>query len=242
MKANFETGLKICSKYQKELSLDNFCKSKSNTDGYNYCCKTCHRDYCKVHSKTEARKESDRKFYQRKKGVLQEQRLKDKEKKALYDKRHYGENRDRLLLNSKENYKKPEVKKQRYKRFKQRKIEDINFRLTFQLRLSILHRMEKCCGTFELLGCTIEEFKTHIESQFTEGMTWKNHGRKGWHLDHIIPCAYFDQTVLEQQKICWNWRNFQPLWSMDNHKKAASVPENVEQLVEQLKKEIYDNN
>ena len=28
----------------------------------------------------------------------------------------------------------------------------------------------------EYLGCDIDTFKAHIESQFKEGMTWESHG------------------------------------------------------------------
>jgi hypothetical protein len=40
---------------------------------------------------------------------------------------------------------------------------------------------------YEYIGCTIEELKLHLEKQFTDGMTWENHGL--WHIDHIIPLS-----------------------------------------------------
>ena len=55
----------------------------------------------------------------------------------------------------------------------------------------------------------------------------------------IIPCAYFDLTKEENQRICFNYRNLQPLWARDNYKKSDEVPDNVEELVEFLKQEIY---
>jgi len=47
----------------------------------------------------------------------------------------------------------------------------------------------------EYVGCTIEEFKAHIEAQFKEGMSWDNHGK--WHIDHIIPLKYNNPTIEE---------------------------------------------
>jgi len=38
----------------------------------------------------------------------------------------------------------------------------------------------------EGVGCTMMEFKDHVESLFTEGMDWTNWTCNGWHLDHIL--------------------------------------------------------
>jgi hypothetical protein len=70
--------------------------------------------------------------------------------------------------------------------------------------------------TKELLGCTIEEARKHLEKQFKDGMTWDNHGIKGWHIDHIKPCASFDLSDPKQQKHCFHYTNLQPLWWYDN--------------------------
>jgi hypothetical protein len=43
------------------------------------------------------------------------------------------------------------------------------------------------------LGYTPDELKTHLESLFTEGMTWGNYG--DWHIDHIKPVSRFDKTT-----------------------------------------------
>jgi hypothetical protein len=83
---------------------------------------------------------------------------------------------------------------------------------------------EKAYKSMELLGCTIQELRDHLESQFTEGMTWDNMGRGGWHIDHIIPCAFFDLTKPSHQKVCFNWQNLQPLWESDNCAKGDKIP------------------
>jgi len=83
---------------------------------------------------------------------------------------------------------------------------------------------EKAYKSTELLGCTIEHVRDHLESQFTEGMTWDNMGRGGWHIDHIIPCAFFDLTKPSHQKVCFNWQNLQPLWESDNCAKGDKIP------------------
>jgi len=79
----------------------------------------------------------------------------------------------------------------------------------------------KACKTTSLIGCTVEQLRQHLEAQFTEGMSWDNYGRDGWHIDHIRPCAGFDLTDPEQQQQCFHYTNLQPLWAADNIRKGA---------------------
>jgi hypothetical protein len=81
----------------------------------------------------------------------------------------------------------------------------------------------KTSRTLTLLGCSVEELRNHLESQFTEGMTWETYGFWGWHMDHIIPCAYYDLTKEEEQKECFHYKNLQPLWREDNMKKGDKI-------------------
>ena len=81
----------------------------------------------------------------------------------------------------------------------------------------------KCGNTVNILGCSLKDFKFHIEQQFKPGMTWKNHRSNGWHLDHIIPCASFDLKDPLQQKKCFHYTNIQPLWWFENLKKSNNI-------------------
>lgn len=69
------------------------------------------------------------------------------------------------------------------------------------------------------LEFTIDELRHHLESKFQEGMTWANYGK--WHVDHIQPCAAFDQSVPDQFKKCWSLENLQPLWASENVRKGG---------------------
>ena len=73
---------------------------------------------------------------------------------------------------------------------------------------------------FQLLGCTVQEFKRKLEDQFQSGMNWNNYGK--WHIDHIRPIAMFDLTDFEQQRQCFHFSNFQPLWAKDNLRKRKT--------------------
>lgn len=115
------------------------------------------------------------------------------------------------------------------KRVMQRYYNDLNFRLTKILRARVrvaIKNGRKSAKTMSLLGCSIEEVKSHLESQFKEGMTWDNHGE--WHIDHIIPCASFDLTDPEQQKKCFHYTNLQPLWATENMSKGAKLEYQIE--------------
>jgi len=92
-------------------------------------------------------------------------------------------------------------------------------KLNQRTRVKAILKSEKVVKTHELLGCSFEELKNHIELLFVDGMNWENMGE--WHIDHIIPLAAFDLTKLENQKIAFNYKNLQPLWAIDNLKKGA---------------------
>jgi len=64
-------------------------------------------------------------------------------------------------------------------------------------------------NTIELLGYSALDLKEHIESLFTDGMTWDNYGE--WHIDHIKPVSSFDKDT--PQSIVNALSNLQPLWA-----------------------------
>lgn len=72
---------------------------------------------------------------------------------------------------------------------------------------------------FSRLGYSAEELVAHLERLFCGGMSWANYGK--WHIDHVKPCASFDQADPDQFKACWALSNLQPLWASDNIRKGA---------------------
>jgi len=72
---------------------------------------------------------------------------------------------------------------------------------------------KKCNSSSKLLGCSIDFYRGYIESKFTKGMTFENHGNNGWHFDHIKPCKSFDMQDPAQQYLCFHYTNIQPLWA-----------------------------
>jgi len=70
--------------------------------------------------------------------------------------------------------------------------------------------------TYEILGYSAEQLKEHLETLFTDGMSWENWGE--WHIDHKIPVSKFEKDT--DPKIVNSLSNLQPLWASDNIKKS----------------------
>ena len=87
---------------------------------------------------------------------------------------------------------------------------------------SVLKGVKKSKPTLTMLGCTLEQFRQHMQAQFKRGMAWNNMGSH-WHIDHIIPCSAFDLSKPEQQAICFHYTNMQPLEAFRNRKKHAKI-------------------
>ena len=147
--------------------------------------------------------------------------LKNKEKAKADRKAYYQKNKEKCLAGTRA-YREKNLDRVRAVDLagkKRRRKTDPAFKILCLLRRRVLYAIkgtDKSAPTMELLGCTAEHAKQHLENQFTEGMTWNNHGFHGWHVDHIMPCASFDMTDPEQQKECFHYTNLQPLWAKDN--------------------------
>jgi hypothetical protein len=96
------------------------------------------------------------------------------------------------------------------------------FSNSFRSRISHALKGNKRDGRVEeLLGCSVPEGRKHIESTWEPGMSWSNHSLRGWHIDHIRPCASFDFSRKEDQSACFSYKNLQALWAKENLKKGA---------------------
>ena len=107
-----------------------------------------------------------------------------------------------------------------------KRMSNNNLRVLNSLRHSLWHSLKnsnnvKTQRVLELIGCSIEELVAYIESLWVEGMSWENYSLKGWHIDHIRPCASFDFSDIEQQKQCFRFSNLRPIWSKDNVSKTS---------------------
>ena len=96
----------------------------------------------------------------------------------------------------------------------------ISKRLRHRIFLA-LKGSQKSSTTMELLGCSKTQLVDFLKSKLVNGMTWEKVMSGDIHIDHIKPCASFDLSQPDQQKICFHYTNLQPLWAKDNLEKGA---------------------
>lgn len=113
-------------------------------------------------------------------------------------------------------------------RYKERKLNDPVYKMVENLRVLICQSFKrgkriytKKNKTETILGCTFNEFIDHILSKCPEGVTLKDFGQFGYHIDHIIPLS---SAQTEEDVIKLNhYTNLQPLWWRDNIIKSNKI-------------------
>ena len=192
---------KTCTKCKIEQSIDCFNRDSSRRWGRHPWCKNCSKKLRKSYF-------DDR-----------------KEKKKEYDQIYYSDpdNRERRRRKSEEWYKKNKDKVNAYTL--ERSKTDLNFKLKGVLRkriVKIVRGHTKGGSAVEDLGCSIEEFRSYMESLFLSGMTWENYGdgASKWQIDHKDPLCSFDLTDREQFLKACHYTNLQPIWYSDHLTKS----------------------
>jgi hypothetical protein len=166
---------------------------------------------------------------------------KNKEKISMYQKEYRELNKDKIREKRKEYFKeyrilnKDKIEKRRKlnsKRYnkvgrestltrrKKDPVLDLRYKISKLICISLKNGgYTKRSKTYQILGCSYEEFKTYIQSKFSENMSWENHGE--WHLYHKIPAssAKDEDTLIRLN----HYSNFQPLWAKDNIRKGNKL-------------------
>ena len=180
-------------------------------------CRTCGK-LAELNSKNECKeccKKRNREYY-----------LKHRESRIKASQENYQQNKKERLEYAAQYRKdnKDSISKKYAQYMHKRRKSDPLFKLTTTCRTRIFQALQrrsykktKC--SLELVGCSWLELQQHLESQFTEGMSWDNYGE--WHVDHIIPLcsAATEEEMLE----LFHYTNLQPLWAADNLKKQGKL-------------------
>jgi len=173
------------------------------------------------------------------KEYLKQYTEKNKEKKRDYDKeyneknkemraKHYAENKDEVNRISREWYEKNKEYRKEYKKKYTNNLRSTDPLVKLKHNISCLLRQSlkkkgysKKSRTYDILCCSFEELKLHLENQFESWMNWDNYGKYqkdtfnfGWDIDHIIPVS---SALNEEDIIMLNhYINLQPLCSKFN--------------------------
>jgi hypothetical protein len=214
-------GTKICSKCKEEKELCLFGVDKKRKDGLKVRCNDCRKIESLEYRKRNPgkRKETIKKYYENNKEKIKEK-----------DKIRFLENPEKFRAIKLKSYHKNKTKDEQIERRrvyrKHKRKTDVKYRLANVVRRRIIHyirinNITKKNKTFDIVGCTPQFLKEHLESQFKDGMSWDNYGFYGWHIDHIIPLSSA-KTEEELYGLC-HYTNLQPLWAKDNLSKGSKV-------------------
>jgi len=220
--------MKKCTRCNEDKGLDDFYRLKN--DKFSSRCKMCVAEAAKISSsKPEAKKKLKKrcaKWYRENKDRVKAKYEKNKDVISERNKKRRRENPEEYKRRGKIKFQNRDKEKMN-ERIRKKYNNDPLVRLSRVVRRGISRvadavKQQKELRSLEYLGCSLEEFKTHIESLWLDGMTWENHGIDGWHIDHKIPLDYFVKNEDDPWKAN-HYTNLQPLWAEENIRKGNSI-------------------
>ena len=206
---------KICSLCKETKSLDSFGKNKLQEDGLHYYCKSCVKNIRNAH------KESNPEYY---KHYRENNKERIRGYHEVYRKKHSVENdpdeiskvddaKEKKRQQQREKSKDPEYIAARRCYFRNKYQTDMQFKLKKQFE-SKLNRLftdnDVTESSKELIGLTIPEFRSYLETKFLPGMSFENYGTE-WQFQRVVPFCDFNLTDPEQAKQCNHYTNIRPL-------------------------------
>lgn len=202
-------------------------------------CTTCYLEHIKKFKEYKHQHYlKNKEKYNKKSKLYREQHKEDMKE---YFKKHREQNKEKISAKKREHYQKNK------KIINQKALEivkkDPKKRILKSLRnriIKVLRGTSKSDSTLKLLGCSVEDFKFHLEKQFYSDISWDNYGLR-WHIDHIIPCAAYDLSIEEDQRKCFHYTNMRPLLAEENLSKNDKVIPELVRLVEDLQNETIHN-
>lgn len=222
--------MKICNKCKNHKDFKEFGKNSSSKDGYSYYCKLCKsntdKEYYSNNSLSVKNRVSDYRAKNEEKVKQQKKKEYEKNKDKYLERstKYYRQNKELILANNKRKRKETsfEFYRKRYAKTKLNKRLDPGLKAIMNIRQRVSYFIKGKSKRFsKKLGCNLQQFKDHIESQFKPGMTWENYGQQ-WELDHKIPLALAWKQGEEQFKLACLYTNLQPLWINDHKLKTKN--------------------
>jgi hypothetical protein len=228
-------NFKICPRCGKTKPIGEFNKRTRSKDHLTSACREClyienkkyresHREQAKERTRAWNKENPERKKLMLRDWYLRHQE-EAKENQRLWRKKHTEEHKASVMIWRKEH---PEETK-RYSMITQKnRRSTIKGKLNDNIKQYINHSLRGAKNGRhweDLVGFSLEELKHHLEKQFQPEMNWGNYGKKGWHIDHIIPISAFNFSKPEHIdfKRAWALTNLQPLWAKDNLSKGIKL-------------------
>ena len=223
---------KTCTSCGEPKPLDEFNRAKKGKFGREATCRECKRQYYR--DNCEHTKKRIRKYKEDNKEQIKHKnkQYRDSDRGQSLSKKYRQEHREELLEYHKE-YRKNNLEYFRCKarEYHSRRMKtDSNYRIELRIRNRIrqaLKNNSKTSSSMNLLGCTIQEFKNHLQQTAINNgyvdFDIETYSSDNYHIDHIIPCASFDLSDPEQQKECFHYTNQQILTSTINLSKGCKV-------------------
>ena len=183
-------------------------------------CKVCDKEFQAENKRTKMCPTCS---HQKKLDRCKEYKKKNKENVSEYNKIYKEEHKEEVDLYNRvyniENRK--EIQERQTITHRERFKNDPEFKLSKTTRTSFTEfvksgRNNDSIG--DLVGCSSNAIRKWLEYNFTEEMTWENHGTY-WHIDHVILCSMFNMLDYDERKTCFNWQNTRPLNALKNLKR-----------------------
>lgn len=211
---------KKCSKCKIEKTLDNFHKGKNGKFGVKSSCKICIGEYGKKYNI-----ENNQKIKEKQKAFRDKNKKKSKqryqEKKPQYS-NYYQNNKEKIRKYQKEYSHRTRKERNNYAKIRSKTLPHVKVRKMMGGMINNMYfyaKEGKIGKTLDLLGYTVERFKTRIEYQFTDKMNWSNYGSY-WEIDHIKPIDRFIKQGETRAHIINALSNLRPLSVSENRSKG----------------------
>jgi len=182
--------LKKCPKCSIEKKLNEFCKDKNRRDKLNVYCRSCNKEMCKEYRIQNIDKIKE--YYYNNKDKLKKY---NKEHRVAYSHKYYQKNKEKINKYNMTYYYNNLDKSRKFRRsWYANNKSNVSIKRKEKLRNNPMIGLSVSISSAiwrslkgnkngmhweDIVGYTLQDLISHLESQFTKGMTWNNHKHDG---------------------------------------------------------------
>lgn len=199
---------KKCSKCQITKTYSEFHKQKTRKDGFRSHCKLCVKEESLNYytdNKNNILKNKKQYYIENDENIKTKRKIyvslnTEKTKNSTYKSYHKNKDKYKPIQKKYRDNNKNKIRETQNKIAKSKYSSDPTYKLKSRVKNMIYYGLKSVSSiknnrTHEILGCTYEELKKHLESKFLDWMNWSNHGKYngqlnyGWDIDHKVPIS-----------------------------------------------------